>query len=314
MNDILCRFEVMDTMGSLYLQYAFVTACSARSGTNQAQQVFVCLHPIDWDVELQNEMQNKSGLCDMVLDLQALTYFDFGDSGHFPRQPTSAGRLRMFTSDQFAAFLLDLPVKIDSTLDAVQVTAHLIHYKDILPSRVVLIGANESFGAMIASPETSPAISGEGDQDEADDPADDQGEGGQGEESQEFDLLSYLEMTRASEPKPKRKKTQQGKKQETTKECNDDHKRNDPILDDPSLSTFLSQHDIAALKSARDQCQMMTGEVHEWIAGEGVGSGESECDFEDVATLHETSDDAPAAGSTSSSSRARPSDSCYCYL
>lgn len=85
----------------------------------------------------------------LILDLQVLQYVEPEGSCHLPQQPELAGRLRMFTADQFAAFLLDLPVQRDANLDAVQVSAHVLTFKDVLPRRVMILGTDSIFDSLL---------------------------------------------------------------------------------------------------------------------------------------------------------------------
>ena len=299
--DVLCRFEVLDGKGNTYRKYAFITAASARSGTNKPSQVFVCLEPTDWNLEVYEQSVNLP-FAGLIMDLQTLPYVEPQGSMRFPVQPCREGRLRMFTADQFAAFLLDLPVVYDPALEAVQVTAHLMHFRDILPRRIMVIGYDENLPDMIATPESAPAVAGDNSDSDGSGGAasqHDQGNGGQ-EHDETFDLLSFLQGSETCEtnPRPKRRKTTN--KNQTAQHFSvhsnsnatdptDDSSKTvgDPILDDPCLRTFLSPQDIAALREARDVCNGKALEVHDWLGGDMMSSGESEGDIEDVQTLDE---------------------------
>lgn len=286
-KDVLCRFEVVDTEGGVYRQYAFISGCSARSGTHQPVQVFACLEPVDWDNDVFNH--SDSSFAGLILDLQTLAYIEPEGSDHFPRQPEPAGRLRMFTSDQFAAFLLDLPVLVDPRLDASQVTAHLMIYEDVLPRRVKILGTDDTITGMIATPECAPAI-------ERQDVQPDAGTGmeTQTNEPDPFDLLALLEDVGAScEQQPKRRKGQSREKQNRDQNSyshGDDSPGDvkpvgDPILDDPCLNAFLTPEAIAALRHARGQCEVSKStDVQDWVQGD-ICSDESESDFEEVETV-----------------------------
>eukprot|EP00435_Cladocopium_sp_Y103_P028137 s2217_g7.t1 len=288
-EDVLCRFEVLDTEGGVYRQYAFITGCSARSGTHQPVQVFACLEPVDWDYQLFDQLD--SPFAGLILDLQTLPYVEPEGSDHFPRQPEVAGRLRMFTSDQFAAFLLDLPVLVDPRLDSCQVTAHLMTYEDILPRRVKVLGVDDAITGMIATHDSAPAV--ERDVQPSDTGMDDEAN----TEPDPFDLLALLEKANdggSCEQKSKRRKRQnteaQNRANNASTDCysvetpNDVKPGGDPILDDPCLQTFLTPEAIAALRHARGQCEASKSEdVQDWVQG-GFCSDDSESDLEEVNT------------------------------
>ena len=258
--DLLCRFEVKDNKGGVYRQYAFITAPSSKSGVHKAEQVFVCLQPVGWDFEIAHGSRNAS-MAGIVLDLETLPFIDTHGSNHFPEQPELSGRLRMFTSDQFAAFLLDLPVKVDPSLDSVQVTTFLMEYKDVLPRRVVITGVDDSLTDLIATSYSAPTLSDDNDPDAE---GDDSGTGGDGQTEDVFDLLSLLESS-CTEPEAKRqKRVQKGGKRKTNEKADapdassTEVQVGDPVLDDPCLAAFLSPDDFEALKAARDICLKST--------------------------------------------------------
>ena len=315
-----------DNKGQWYRQYAFLTAPSARSGNMKAEQVFVCLTPFDWDFSL-NSQGSENGL---VLQLQTLVFYEPPESCHLPRQPEMSGRLRMFTSDQFAAYLLDLPIKIDSELDAVEVNAFLMDFKDILPSRVLITGSDDSIPKLTATETFSPLDQPDGDGSDSNSDQDGGGDvpkdtAGEGVQPEVLDLLSLLESTESSEPKQKksRMKSSSKKKDDANKTSEKDSTvkgRGDPILDDPCLKAFLSASDISALQSAREQCKSFDLDCHDWDHADAVGQesddGAGDDDqIEEIETLEQPAETvatnraaATASTSSSSSSSHQPSD------
>lgn len=297
--DVLCRFEVRDTCGDDYRQYAFLTAPSSRSGTHPAQQVFVCLEPVDWDLGIYD--QGTSEFAGLVLQLQTLLYVKPEGSFHLPLQPEPAGRLRMFTSDQFAAHLLDLPVRVDPARDSTMVSAHVMHFQDILPSRVVITGVSSSGLEMTATFDSAP-----GDSPDPDDGGEDTGlnHGDQIDDAEEthFDLLSVLEQQHAcSEDTPATKKRKGNnisscsKKSAKRKEVSflDEPAAvvtGNPVLDDPCLQSFVSSESLHALRSAYDICEGhdTTADVSNWARfEEGVASEDPCADIEDFETFQD---------------------------
>ena len=258
-SDILIKFEVRDNMGETFRQYAFLTAPSARSGNHKEDQVFVCLQPVDWDFDIHQASETSSA--GLILEIQSLPFIQPPIYCRFPPQPEMSGRLRMFTGDQFAAFLLDLPIGVDSQRDPVEVTASLMNFKDILPSRIVITGVDDNITGIIANAEYSPLSNP--DQNDADDGSDSGQEDGdtQGQDNLGFDLLCMLEEqcgdegTLGSRPKrPRKTKTKTSSKSEPAPDTSDKG-CGDPLLDDPCLRTFLSADDIEALRLARSQCE-----------------------------------------------------------
>ena len=290
-SDVLCRFEVEDSSGENFRQYAFLTAPSARSGTHQAQQVFVLLGPVDWDLSVYEK--GTSELAGLVLELQTLAYVSPMGSSHLPLQPELAGRLRMFTSDQFAAYLLDLPVRVDSSLDAVQVRAQLIYFQDILPRRVMVTGVGSTGCEMVATAESAPGNDGE-EEPESDNGGDGDGDGDHchtdalnDDAAPSTDLLSMLELELGVESAPKKRRKQRTTKKE---EKIEPERTGDSILDDPCLQTFLSKDDLESLRSVRDLCKAhdLAGDSATWAcfdAGQQVE--EPADDIEDAFLLQQ---------------------------
>eukprot|EP00435_Cladocopium_sp_Y103_P058349 s191_g20.t1 len=293
--DILCKFEVRDSGGDVFRQYVFLTSPSATSGTHKPEQVFVSLEPVDWDMQLQTYSSDTLSVhAGMILELQTLEFMQPPESCHFPVQPEMSGRLRMWTSDQFAAYLLDLPIQVNSKRDPVEVTAYLMDYMDILPSRVVLTGKHENIPNLLANSNFSPLSNVDGEESDQD-PDSDAGAGteqdgnGNCEGNEEFDLLSLLEQSENSEPKPKRKKTKSSDKSKTESAESGSKDSGDIILDGPCLQTFLSSDDIAALKLARDHCMTMDVDVYDWGGGLHGDSEGDEDEIDCVETLEEQS-------------------------
>lgn len=314
-SDVLCRFEVQDSSQEDFRLYAFLTAPSARSGTHQAQQVFVLLHPVDWDFSVVEE--GTSELAGLILELQTLTYVKPIGPSHLPVQPEPTGRLRMFTSDQFAAYLLDLPIRVDSSRNAVQVSAQLICYQDILPGRVMVTGVQSSGLEMVATAESAPG------QDDEEEPGSDSG-GGDGDDdggghrgslndddaaaTPSIDLLSMLESQFVGEAAPKKPKRERKPKEQAESQP---ERSGDAILDDPCLQTFLSKDDLKSLRSVHDLCKAhhdLGGDSVAWArfdAGEQVD--EPANDIEDALLFQQEPAD-------SVQGNGNPSDAATCLL
>jgi hypothetical protein len=126
--------------------------------------------------------------CGLILELETLAFHDNTGSSHFPSQPQMSGRLRMLTSDQFAAFLLDLPIQIDQQREVVEVVAYVMEFQDILPSRVILTGKVDDIPNLIATAEKSPFSIADDDDDDPDQEDPGLAEGGRlGEDNGEFE-------------------------------------------------------------------------------------------------------------------------------
>lgn len=305
LSDVLCRFQVTDSVGDVFQQYSFLTAASSQSGIHRPQQVFVCLVPVDWDFDLCHGIEDDSTSVGLVLDLQTLSFIQPQGSNLFPPQPELAGRLRMFTSDQFAAFLLDLPVSVDAGRAPKDVKADIMHFKDILPRRVVITGVNTDITGLIATPESAPVI---GNRNGPVEPEPNQSPA-QGPEPV-FDLMSMLETSNIGhEPPSKRRRNQTSSKSrlaasnvnmESTSDSVD-AQHGDPILDDPCLQTFLSPQDLSDLKAARDEC-VATGrlsDLQDWDQTDlKCSSGESGDELEDVTADDNTSKTVPPTSGT----------------
>ncbi len=133
-NDSLCAFEVFHTGDSSCFEFAFITAASSQSGTHRPEQVFCCLDPvaISRDVIINGGFRFEG----LTLALSTLMHVQPSEHEYFKAQPVQSGRLRMYTSDLFAAHLLDLPIKEDPQLDAVHVVVHHLDFIDVSPSAV----------------------------------------------------------------------------------------------------------------------------------------------------------------------------------
>lgn len=282
--DILCKFEVRDSGGDVFRQCTFLTSPSAQSGTHKPEQVFVSLVPVDWDMDCEGSYLGAAH-AGMILEFQTLAFVDPPASCHFPIQPEMSGRLRMWTSDQFAAYLLDLPIQANSNRDPVEVKAYLMEFLDILPSRVMLTGKIDNIPNLLANPNISPLSNP--DREESDQDSDDAGgpaqdEDGMGQGNAECDLLLLLEQSDNNDSKPKRKKTKPSDK--STKESTESSSKGygDVILDDPCLRTFLSPDDIMALQVAREHCVTMNVDVNDWSSDLRGDFGESDGDEDEI--------------------------------
>lgn len=316
LSDVRCRFQVLDSVGEVFQQYAFLTAASAQSGTHRPQQVFVCLEQVDWDFDYCSGIEeDDSASAGLVLDLQALPFIQPQGSTLFPPQPELAGRLRMFTSDQFAAFLLDLPVSVDAGRDSKEVKADIMHFKDILPRRVMITGVNNDITGLIATPESAPVIGNEPQNREPDQhPAQ--------EPEPVFDLMSMLDTsnTRGEPPSKRRRNQTSSKNKPAATDVNMesipesvDTQYGDPILDDPCLKTFLSPQDLSHLKAARDECVAIgkLSDLQSWDHTDlQCSSGESGDELEDVTAPDNTSQTVPSTSETTPCADSNPSTAC----
>ncbi len=299
--DVLCRFEVRDTCGDDYRQYAFLTAPSSRSGTHPAQQVFVCLEPVDWDLGIYD--QGTSEFAGLVLQLQTLLYVKPDGSLHLPLQPELSGRLRMFTSDQFAAYLLDLPVRVDPARDSTMVSAHVMHFQDILPSRVVITGVASSGLEMTATFDSAPGDSPDPDDRGEDDTVLNHGDPIDHAEETHFDLLSMLEQQHVCSEDTKKRKgnnssgSKKSAKWEAVSFLDEPTSvvTGNPVLDDPCLQSFVSSESLHALRSAYDICKghESTANASNWARfDEGVASDDPCADIEDSETFQDAAENA----------------------
>lgn len=263
-SDVLCAFEVIDSAGGRHVDYAFISAPSAQSGTHKPRQVFVCLDYKGVDLSnLEPDLGPRASLFrGLLLELSTSKYWQPQNTVYYPEQPAKVGRLRMYMSDAFAAHLLDMPILVDEKLDAVEVSATVPLFQEILPGLVRILGVDNSMSSLLVKADH--VMFGEQDANESDDLNLPSVVGAAIPISGEVDLLQLLEQqsgcqTRASDGKPPRKRTK------TTKPVQppmpDDEQtpsnpknRDDAVLDDPSLRAFLTEDDIEAvcLQSSAD--------------------------------------------------------------
>lgn len=260
---MLCAFCVRDNLGDERWEFAFLTAPSAQAGHHKPEQVFVCLHKVGWQLDDMNVHSNPSRFYGLILQLSTLNFVQPERSVYLPStQPLKIGRLRMFTSDSFAAHLLDLPILANETLDAVDVSAVLLRYEDILLGRVRVVGEESEDAHWFATPESTTFP-----EDTIDDHDDGNDEGQPNVEDipQDMDLMALLDDTSKKARPTKRARTGEAGKKPQSKSGpaleHADHKgeatssHGDAILDDPLLNTFLEEDDIKALRRARDLCK-----------------------------------------------------------
>ncbi len=226
---------------------------SAQSGTHKPDQVYVVARVIEHAPA--EELVRFRGL---VLELATLQHFN-SPHEYLPKQPHAVGRLQQYSSDRYAAHLLDLPGLAQEGLEPTMVAIHPLIYEDISPSRVRICGIDHGATDLVCTPESGP----EGNSNtESNLP-----EGQQEQHPSNFhqaaipdvgiDFLAQLEEV---QPPPKKAKKSTAKPHvhqgdQISETDSTDVTKGDSILDDPSVRTFLSEDDISALLQAQDICK-----------------------------------------------------------
>ena len=308
-NDTLCVFEITDSGGLCYREFCFITAPSSQSGTNKPDQVFVCMDKHD------ETHTDETGLFGLVLVFSTRPYVVPSGREFFRQQPLAVGPLRMYTCDEFAARVLDLPKLMNPQLEAVAVTAKFLQFEDILPGMIRVVGFRMQ--DVLLSATADGAVLGNADADDSDNKNlddDDQQPSGAGPSdafSDGFDLLGMLEA--AADPPPKRQK-QVHRRKEASKKSDDrsldeslETALGDLLLDDPCVQTFPSAEEIQAFRSARAVCvsASTSSNLCDWRAQAVPEEASSESGDENVEDATLDSSSTGGGGSTDSNATAK---------
>ena len=278
-------FEVMDSAGTCRVEFAMISGVSAQSGVNKPDQVFSCMSLVQ--KEAPSHGCRFSG---WILELSTLPEVPISAKQFLLQSAGGFGRLRQYNADSFAAHLLDIPVLVDSKLDAVRLTAHFVEYEDLTPARVKVQCLETPDQGLVATTacEFGHDESGRGSEPIAD--IDRSGNsagsktthsanaakasGSSGRQAPSGDLLDLLADAVTDDMPPKKRKTAKvsaDKKISSpmiweSEEVDGANSKRVDILDDASLQTFLSEQEISALKEARNICQESApaSTVQEW--------------------------------------------------
>lgn len=242
--------SVLDSHGQSIVTFAFMTSPSGQSGIHKPEQVFALLH-----VASREEGCGDGQFDGMMLELSTSAYVPATGSTYLPTQPEKFGALKLFTTDGFVDYLLNIPTLRDPAWHAERVDVCLLRFEDFLPSVVKVIGVDDDMGVLVAT-HLGLRIDGE----EVDAPLDDQQPGDPcpalEEKNHDFsggvDLLSFLE----SEDSPRRKKPRRKPKEKAQGNLDEEHESGKKLslLDDPSVGCFLDPKDIEALREAENLC------------------------------------------------------------
>ncbi len=248
--------SILDSRGQSIVTFAFMTSPSGQSGIHKPEQVFVLLH-----VASREEGCGDGQFSGLMLELSTSAYVPPSGSTYLPTQPEKFGALKMFTTDGFVDYLLNVPTLRDPACHAERVDVCLLRFEDFLPSVVKVIGVDDDMGVLVAT-HLGLHIDGE----EVDDPLDDQQFDGPGpcpalddleeknhDHSGGVDLLSLLE---SETPSPCRKKPRRKQKEKAQGNLDEEQEsgKKFSLLDDPSLGAFLDPKDIEALREAENLC------------------------------------------------------------
>lgn len=262
--------QVVDSDERVTVQFAFMTAISAQSGTHKPEQVF-CLAHVASDEQL--DTSGGDSFTGLLLQLSTCEHVEPTGTIYLPRQPEKFGALKMFTTDSFVEYLLDMPTRTDPSREVSKVHISVLLFDDWLPSVVQIVGVDCSFGDFHSGDSAFAALA---DPTHADVLVDDDhlmledvvgssssGAGAaeavsDGNPSEEVgvDLLSFLESETVVEEKPQKRR-----KKNIENHKNDDvqnEKGTGSLLDDPSLGTFLDSSQLAAFREIEQLCS----EVH----------------------------------------------------
>lgn len=247
-----------------------MTAISARSGNHKPEQVYCLLHVLSTE-----EVDPSVEFVGLVLELSTKDYIDPTGTIYLPCQPEKCGQLKMFTTDSFVEYLLDIPSKEDPAIQVVNFRLSVLNFEDFLPSIVKVVGTEFALGEFtwdngqlvpstdqnlcgdhICDGEDAVGLSSASNADTlcaqtAGDTMD------QGNRTMDLDLLSILESDcGVSEPPPKRprKRKEQSKADTVEKKPEIEPSASSSLLDDPSLGSFLDDSDIAAFKHVESLC------------------------------------------------------------
>ncbi|CAE7192429.1 unnamed protein product [Symbiodinium sp. CCMP2456] len=317
--DLLCAFTVIDAAKrNIVREYAWVTAPSARSGVHKPDQVFVCADDVtsSFGSARDRPAAVANAFAGLRLMLSTVPYVECkrewlpstGDAG----QPV--GRLRMYTTDAFAFYLLGLltsPEDLTPRTPGEVVVDRLAFEDEQAAEPGGAIGVDDGDASL-------PAV-GEGDADNS-----------AADSADIFDFMSFLgdpnkattTFASRSPPGAKRRKTETGRgragKGKPADNINPDaqHEFEEQpahetdfldILDDPELRSVLDDNAIQALRQAAAMCHHVHRPEEVLQAAHAQHSLESDDDeilefaTEDAAEADNDggSSAAPAASSTS---------------
>jgi hypothetical protein len=120
-----------------------MTAISAQSGTHRPEQVYCLLHVASTGEVDPAATDPFAGL---MLELSTSEHVEPTGTIYLPRQPGTFGPLKMYTTDLFVEYLLDMPSLTDPTLSVRKVHIRVQNFEDFLPSTVKVIGVEFSIG------------------------------------------------------------------------------------------------------------------------------------------------------------------------
>lgn len=249
-------YDVVDDSGVARYEFAFVTSLSSQSGIHKPDQVYVAARVVEETVSEPTELFEG-----LILELSTLE-FSPNQCDYLPQQPAQVGPLRQYSSDLYAARLLDLPGLYREGLKPVSVSLHSLRYEDISPSRVKVLGVHDDFSMVCssASIEAFDLSANQADpepdqlQHDGDQPLDVDG-------GPHCDFLAMLEDKKPANSARKRRRTTKqfpsDNPEETAKEDNvsSEGPETGSILDDPCIRTFLGGEDVLALFQAFDLCR-----------------------------------------------------------
>ena len=262
--------QVLDSSGQTITQFAFMTAISAQSGIHRPAQVYCLLHVAD-----THDVDPAAGdpFVGLMLELSTSDHIEPTGTIYLPRQPGTFGPLKMYTTDLFVEYLLDMPSLTDPTLSVRKVHISVLNFEDFLPSIVKVIGVDFSIGDddddSTIDDAGAAVLANEGDHDavlDGDvassscsnalcDPQSHQSLDG----TDQLDLLSLLETDSSMKEPPKkrcRRKVEQCEdpKRDLPNEGDVKEPTKISLLDDPCLESFLGDDDIAAFRNVEKLC------------------------------------------------------------
>ena len=117
-----------------------MTAVSAQAGSHSADQVFVAC-----DIVGRTESSEASPFIGLLLELSTESLVVPSATRYFPQMSDQVGRLRMYTADMYAAYLLGLSESLDNDNHAVNVVIQLLTFEeDLYPKRLRITGVEDS--------------------------------------------------------------------------------------------------------------------------------------------------------------------------
>lgn len=247
-------FEVFDSGGSSRIEFAFITALSAQSGTHKPDQVYVVTRVIE-----RGPIEELVRFRGVVLELATLQHFN-SPHEYLPKQPHAVGRLQQYSSDRYAAHLLDLPGLAQEGLEPRMVAIHPLIYEDISPSRVRICGIDHGATDLVCTPESGPEGNSERTEGHLPEHQQEQHPSNVHQAAIPDVGIDFLEQLEEVQPPPKKAKKSTAKPHvhqgdPISESDSTDVTKGDSILDDPALRAFLSEDDISALLQAQDICK-----------------------------------------------------------